>query len=59
MDFEFLSEAVRRFDEEEGLKPAIVAALEGLSQELAEKSINDDYKPYVIVSWGIRPLQQR
>lgn len=49
VDFEFLSEAVRRFDEEEGLKPAIIAALEGLSEELAQKSINDDYKPYVMV----------
>ena len=49
VDFEFLSEAVRRFDEEDGLKPAIVAAVEGMSQELAEMSINDDYKPYVMV----------
>lgn len=49
VDFEFMSEAVKRFDEDENIKPAFIAAVEGLSRELAEMSINDDYKPYVLV----------
>lgn len=49
VDFEFISEAVKRFDEDESIKPAFIAAVEGLSQELAEMNINDDYKPYVTV----------
>lgn len=48
LDFELLGEIVRRFDEDENLKPAFIAALEGLSKKLAAKSINDDYKPYVM-----------
>ncbi|PLN75483.1 putative ubiquitin fusion degradation protein UfdB [Aspergillus taichungensis] len=48
VDFEFMSEAVKRFDEDENIKPAFIAAVEGLSRELAEMSINDDYKPYVL-----------
>ncbi|OJJ41121.1 hypothetical protein ASPWEDRAFT_34613 [Aspergillus wentii DTO 134E9] len=47
VDFEFISEAVKRFDEDESIKPAFIAAVEELSQELAEMNINDDYKPYV------------
>lgn len=50
IDMDFLVEAVRRFPEDESIKPAFISAVEALSQDLAEKNINDDYKPYVMVS---------
>ncbi|OJJ87033.1 ubiquitin-ubiquitin ligase UFD2 [Aspergillus glaucus CBS 516.65] len=48
IDLDFISEAVKRFDEDENIKPAFIAAVEGLSQELAELNINDEYKPYMM-----------
>ncbi|KAI9843901.1 MAG: hypothetical protein M1837_006055 [Sclerophora amabilis] len=45
---DFLSEAVRRFDEDESIKDALVNAVEELSRQLAGKTMNDDYKPYVL-----------
>ncbi|KAL4964751.1 ubiquitin-ubiquitin ligase UFD2 [Aspergillus stella-maris] len=47
VDLEFLSEAVKRFEEDESVKPAFIAAVEELSRELSSMSIGDDYKPYV------------
>ncbi|GKZ85214.1 hypothetical protein AnigIFM56816_010980 [Aspergillus niger] len=47
VDFEFIGEAVKRFDEDESLKPAFITAVEEMSQELAAMTINDDYKPYM------------
>ncbi|KKK13167.1 ubiquitin conjugation factor E4 [Aspergillus ochraceoroseus] len=47
VDIEFMGEAVKRFEEDETIKPAFIAAVEGLSQELASMSISDDYKPYM------------
>ncbi|KAB8246848.1 ubiquitin elongating factor core-domain-containing protein [Aspergillus flavus] len=47
VDFEFLSEAVKRFEEDENIKPAFIAAVEEMSKDLAAMTINDDYKPYV------------
>lgn len=49
MDFEFIGEAVGRFNEDESIKPAFIAAVEEMSQELAGLTINDDYKPYLTV----------
>lgn len=49
VDFEFISEAVKRFDEDESIKPAFIAAVEEMSRELASMNINDDYKPYMTV----------
>lgn len=49
IDLEFINEAVKRFDEDENIKPAFITAVEGLSQELAELNMNDDYKPYIMV----------
>jgi ubiquitin conjugation factor E4 B len=49
VDLEFLSEAVKRFEEDETIKPAFIAAVEELSRELSSMGINDDYKPYVTV----------
>ncbi|KAJ5759716.1 hypothetical protein N7520_006872 [Penicillium odoratum] len=46
IDFEFISEAVKRFEEDESVKPAFIAAVEELSAGLSKMDINDDYKPY-------------
>ncbi|KAJ5112297.1 hypothetical protein N7532_000342 [Penicillium argentinense] len=46
MDFEFISEAVKRFEEDENLKPAFISAVEEMSVELSTKDINEDYKQY-------------
>ncbi|KAJ5889952.1 hypothetical protein N7504_010762 [Penicillium tannophilum] len=46
VDFEFISEAVKRFEEDESVKPAFIAAVEELSTSLSGMDINDDYKPY-------------
>lgn len=49
IDPDFISETVRRFDEDESIKPAFITAVEIMSQELASMNINDDYKPYMTV----------
>lgn len=49
VELEFISEAVKRFDEDENLKPAFITAVEDLSQELADMDINADYKPHMTV----------
>lgn len=49
IDFDFIAEMVKQFDEQDDLKPTIVATVEQLSQELSSKTMNDDYKPYVAV----------
>ena len=46
---DFLSEAVSRLDEDESVKEALVGAMEQLSSELSKLSMNDDYKPYILV----------
>ncbi|KAL8656209.1 MAG: hypothetical protein Q9210_000404 [Variospora velana] len=45
---DFLTEAVSRFAEDDTIEPALVKAVEGLSRELAKKTMNDDYKSYVL-----------
>lgn len=50
LDIDFLSELVKQFDEQDELKSTIITTVEQLSQELATKTMNDDYKPYVTVS---------
>lgn len=47
---EFLSEAVSRFPEDETVREALVGAIEELSLQLSKMTMNDDYKPYVLVS---------
>lgn len=54
IDFEFISEAVKRFDEDENIKPAFITAVEELSAGLSSQDVNGDYKPYCIVRWAIR-----
>jgi ubiquitin conjugation factor E4 B len=44
---EFLTEVVRRAEEDEAIVPAFVTAIEELSRELAKMTMNSDYKPYV------------
>jgi ubiquitin conjugation factor E4 B len=50
IDFEFINEAVRRFDEDDSVKPAFISAVEQLSAQLSSMNVNDDYKSYAIVS---------
>ncbi|KAL1981515.1 hypothetical protein VTN96DRAFT_2496 [Rasamsonia emersonii] len=47
IDFDFLSEAVKRFEEDDSLKPAFITTVEEMSRDLSVMTINDDYKPYV------------
>jgi ubiquitin conjugation factor E4 B len=47
--FDFLTEAVARFDEDETVKPMLTRAVAGLSYQLSNITMNDDYKPYVQV----------
>jgi ubiquitin conjugation factor E4 B len=49
IDLDFLSEAVKRFEEEDTLKPAFIVVVEEMSRDLSTRTVNDDYKPYVIV----------
>lgn len=48
---DFINEAVSRLSGEDAdsVKEMLVGAAEQLSKELAQKSMNDDYKPYVMV----------
>jgi ubiquitin conjugation factor E4 B len=43
---DFLIEAVSRFEDDESIKIAIVAAVEELSRQLAKKSMDSDYRSY-------------
>ncbi|KAL9605007.1 MAG: hypothetical protein Q9219_000195 [cf. Caloplaca sp. 3 TL-2023] len=45
---EFLTEAISRFPEDDTVEPALVGAVEDLSQQLAKMTMNDDYKSYVL-----------
>jgi ubiquitin conjugation factor E4 B len=47
--FDFLTEAVARFDEDDMIKPMLTKALVGLSSQLSTMTMNDNYKPYVQV----------
>lgn len=44
---DFVTEAVARWEEDEGVKPMFTKALAKLSGELSKMTMNDDYKPYV------------
>lgn len=50
IDHEFMTEAVSRFEDDDSIRSALVEAMEQLSKDLARKSMNDDYKPYILVS---------
>lgn len=53
---DFLTEAVSRFEEDESTKEALVEAVVELSRQLASMSMNDNYKPYILVSRDLVPL---
>lgn len=59
MDLEFLGEAVKRFEEDESIKPAFIAAVEEMSRDLAAMTINDDYKSYLTVYYISNALFSR
>ena len=45
---EFLQEAVARFEEDESIKDTLVEAMEQLSEDLSNMTMNDNYKPYLM-----------
>ncbi|KAL8666128.1 MAG: hypothetical protein Q9202_001635 [Teloschistes flavicans] len=45
---DFMTEAISRFPEDDTIEPALVSAVEDLSRQLAKKTMNDDYKAYVL-----------
>ena len=47
---DFLSEVVTRFDEDDSIKQALVEAYEELSEKLATITLDDDFKPSILVS---------
>ena len=47
---DFLREAVSRFPEDDSIKEALVGAVEDLSRDLSKMSMNDNFKPYILVS---------
>lgn len=49
---DFLSEAISRFGEDDSIKHAFVSAVEAITVDLSKLSMNDDYKPHVLVSGG-------
>lgn len=49
---DFLTELVSRFDEDETVKPLITRAVSGISLQLSNMTMNDNYKPHVNVSTG-------
>ncbi|RDW91522.1 hypothetical protein BP5796_02687 [Coleophoma crateriformis] len=44
---DFLTEAVSRFEEDDSVKSMLVQAVTGLSLQLSNITMNDNYKPYV------------
>src|SRR4051794_37493318 len=49
---DFLTELVSRFEEDESVKPMITRAVSGISLQLSNMTMNDNYKPHVNVSTG-------
>lgn len=46
---EFLQELSAKFDEDDSIKPALIAAVEELSVKLSSKDANGDFQPYFTV----------
>jgi ubiquitin conjugation factor E4 B len=49
---DFLTEAISRFAEDDTVKPMLTKAVAGLSLQLSNMTMNDNYKPYINVSSG-------
>lgn len=47
---DFLSEAISRFGEDESVKEVLVGAADELSQKLGALTMDDAFKPYILVS---------
>jgi len=47
---DFLVEMEARIEEDDSIKPMLRKAVIGLSQQLSELTMNDNYKPYIHVS---------
>lgn len=50
---EFFIEAISRFQEDDMAQKALVGAVEDLSRQLAKMTMNENYKPYVLVSYNL------
>lgn len=50
LDQDFISEAIGRSEDSDSIVPAIVTAVEEMSQDLSKLTIDDDYSPYMMVS---------
>lgn len=51
LDLEFYKEAIKRFDDDEAIPTLFTDVMVKISSQLATKSMEDDYKPYVNVSF--------
>ena len=49
MDAEFLDQLVARCTEDDSIPPAVAEAVEYMSQKVSKMTMNDDYKPYIMV----------
>jgi ubiquitin conjugation factor E4 B len=47
---DFLAEAVSRFEEDESVKTLLAKSVAGLSAQLSQLTMKDNYQPYVTVS---------
>ena len=47
---DFLAEVISRFNEDDTVKPMLTKAVAGLSLQLSNLTMNDNYKPYINVS---------
>lgn len=56
--FDFIREAIKRFDEDEAFPALFSDAMVKISGQLAKLSLGDDYKPYVQVCCA-PPLQRQ
>lgn len=50
---DFLQEAVSRFEDDDTVKTMITKAVKGLSLQLSNMTMNDNYKPYINVRQNI------
>jgi ubiquitin conjugation factor E4 B len=55
---DFLQEAVARFEDDDTVKPMITKAVKGLSLQLSNLTMNDNYKPYINVGQNILSRSQ-
>lgn len=54
LDHDFVNESIKMFQDDASVREAFVNGFEQLSRELSTRSMNDDYKLYVMVSQRLR-----